>query len=300
MNENSKAHLALFIVALIYGANYSIAKIALPEFIEPFGFILCRVAFGLVVFWAISFFQKTEKISIRKEDRWRFLACAFTGVAFNQLMFFKGLSLTSPINASIIMLTTPILVLVLSGFILGEKWSIKGTVGILAGAAGAFLLIGAGESYGAGSRTGDLFILLNSSSYAFYLILVKPLMKKYPPLFIIRWIFTIGIFFIIPFSLQQFNHVEWATFTMPVWASFVFVILFATVFTYGLNIYALKKVSPSVVGFYIYLQPLLASLIAISMGKDELNVLKCIAALLIFIGVYLIQHIRPTATKNAA
>ena len=184
-----KAHIALFIVQLMYGANYVIAKGLMPNIIGPNGFILVRVAGAVALFWGILAF-KNEKVALK--DLGRLAICAVFGVALNQLMFFNGLMLTSPINASVMMTTTPILVLLFSVIILKEKIIPIQLVGVLIGAVASvvFILLNSGGGYA--SDTGDIFILINATSYSFYLVLVKPLMKKYKPLTVISWVFTFG------------------------------------------------------------------------------------------------------------
>jgi drug/metabolite transporter (DMT)-like permease len=284
-------HLALFGANLIYGVNYTIAKIALPEHIQSFGFIFIRVSVALLLFWA---FHLHFKEKVQRKDIPRLMACGLFGVAINQLFFFMGLSITTEINASLIMITTPILIIIFSHFILKEKITLRKVTGITFGALGAFLLIGFGRNFSFGSSTslGDLFIFINASSYALYLVIVKPLMKKYHPLTVIKWVFLFGYIFIFPFGLNNFLSIQWANFTWEVWASVLFVVIFTTFFAYLLNIFALSKVNASVVSIYIYSQPLIATLVAILAGNDQLTLIKIISAICIFAGVYLVSFQR--------
>lgn len=289
MSRNLRAHLAILIANAIYGANFTIAKFVMPEYIKPFGFILLRVSGALLLFVIVSLFLKTEKIS--KEDYGRFFLCGLFGVAVNQLLFFSGLNITTPINAGIIMIMTPILVMLIGSFALKEKLTGRKILGIVLGIAGASTIILTGKkvSFGTNTALGDMFILINATSYAIYMVLVKPLMKKYNTFTVITRVFFVGFILVIPFGWSDLTQIQWVTFTSNVWWAFAFVIVATTFFAYLLNTVGLKYLSPAIVSFYIYLQPVLAAVIAISLGKDALTPQKVFASLLIFIGVYLVS-----------
>ena len=289
MKEAYKVHIALFIVSLIYGANYNIGKAIMPDYVQAFGIIVLRVTGASILFWILHAAAVKEKVDF-KADFWKLLICAITGVAANQLLFFKGLSLTSPINASVIMTTSPILVLIASAIILKEKITRKKMLGIFLGLVGAFFLIGGTNfSFSGETVTGDFLILLNGSSYGIYLVLVKPLMKKYSPFTIIKWIFTMGWFMVLPFGVPELLEVNWETIPVSIWASLAYVVIATTFIVYWLNAWALKRVSPSIVGFYIYFQPLIATSIAILFGTHALTLEKVLFSLLIFLGVFLVS-----------
>lgn len=286
--SNIKPHLAILGANLIYGVNYSIAKDVMPTFIKPFGFIFCRVLGALILFTLVSSFFK-EKID--KKDFGRLAICGFFGVAANQLMFFYGLNLTNPINAGIIMTANPIMVLLASAFILNTRITYLKIIGLVLGISGALmiLLFKKGFSFGSETWVGDLFIFLNATSYAIYLVLVKPLMHKYSPITVIKWVFTFGFLYVIPFGFNQFTEINWTSFTGDIWLKFAFVIIATTFLAYLFNIYGLKRLNPAIVSTYIYLQPLIAALFAIWVGKDSFTWIKFTAAILIFTGVYLVS-----------
>ncbi len=290
MSQKLKAHIALFFVALIYGANFTIAKVVMDEgYIEPLGFILLRVLSGLILFSLIHWFFVKEKIE--RKDIGKLILCGLLGVAVNQMFFFQGLKLTTPINASLIMTTCPIFVLIVSAIILKEKVTPKKILGILFGACGAIILITYGQKiqFQKNQALGDLMILVNAISFGTYLVLVKSLMKKYHPITVVKWVFTIGIIFVFPFGIKQLTMVEWSSFSTNIWVAVAYVLLFTTFLTYLFNAFALKIVQASTTSIYIYLQPLIASLIAILAGGDELVPVKLISGFLIFIGVYLVS-----------
>jgi drug/metabolite transporter (DMT)-like permease len=288
MSESFKIHGGLLTVGLIYGANYSIAKIVMPEYVDAFGLILVRVFVSIILLWIIQRVWVKEWMHLT--DLKRFFLCAIFGVATNQLAFFKGLSMTSPISASIIMTINPVMVLIFSWLILKERVTALKVLGILLGATGAALMISRnGIDFNENNFVGDLLILINATSYALYLVLVKPLMQKYHPISVITWTFTIGLFLVLPFGWQQAIDVRWARLPTEVYVSLAYIILATSVIAYVINVWALRRVNPSLVGYYIYLQPLFATLIAVVFFDLIFGWHEMIYAVLIFAGVYLVS-----------
>ncbi|MBL7923767.1 MAG: EamA family transporter [Bacteroidia bacterium] len=298
MSRSGKAHLAVLLANLIYGANYSIAKEVMPAFIQPFGFIVIRVSVAAFLFFISARIFFREKIE--KSDWPRLFFCALFGVAINQLLFFKGLSLTSPINSGLMMVTNPIFVLILSALFLRERIGTRRILGIISGISGAVLLILYGNRFSTSVSDpfGDLCILLNSLSYACYLVMVLPLMKKYHPVTIMNIVFSIGTVLVLPFGAGEFMEIAWSTFTLPVWMATLFVVIATTFLAYLLNTLALRELSAGVVSVYIYLQPLLAAAFAMLLGKDVPNALHLLAALLIFAGVWLTTRSTAASLKR--
>ena len=289
MNSRKYAILALFAVQLIYGLNYTIAKTVINEnYIKPFGFVLLRVIGATALFWLVSLFFPKEKVE--KRDYIKFFVAAVFGVVINLLFFFKGLEYTSPIHASAIMTIIPIIILVLSSYILKETITSIKIIGIIVALCGALIL----TVYGKSSRVGDnvplgnLLILINAISYSIYVILIKKLTEKYHPFTFIKWLFLIGLVILIPFGYKDLIEVQWLTFTPYITFSVIFVVAGATFGTYLLNPYALSKLRASTVGIFIYLQPVIATLFALSVGADFIDAIKIGAMILIFTGVYLV------------
>ncbi len=285
-----RAHLALLSVALIYGANYTIAKKVLDlDYLTPNGFILLRVISGFVLFNIVHFLIIKEKVD--RKDIGLLGLCGLFGIAINQLFFFKGLGETSPVHASLIMVMTPIIVLIVSSIHLKEKISSRKISGIILGMLGAVLLILKGNSAidSMSSLKGDVFVLINAFSYALYLVLVKNLMKKYHPFTVMKWIFSFGLIVVIPFGVGDLSEVMWSNFPTDIWIAIAYVLLFTTFLAYLLNAYALSTVNPTTASAYIYMQPLIASTIAILWYNDHLSWFKALCGLLIFSGVYLIS-----------
>ena len=297
MNKTLTAHISLLIANLIYALNFTIAKDVMPNFILPSAFILLRVMGALFLFsfsYFIFFFQKIEF-----KDILRFAICGLFGVAINQLFFFEGLNLTTPINAAIVMTTNPILVMLLSFIIVKEAISFKKILGITLGFIGASTLILSDGAIDLSSNnsTGNLFVFINATSYGLYLVIVKPLLNKYHPLTVLFYVFAFGLLFVLPFGYDDLTNVKWGTIPVNIYLEIIFVVVCTTFIAYLLNSSALKTLTASTVSIYIYLQPILASLFAIFLGADFLDEKKIIASVLIFSGVYLVS-IRPSESMK--
>lgn len=293
MNQKVKVHIALWIVTIIYGATFSIAKLVMPIYVKPFAFILLRV---LVASILIFFFHRTfikEKIK-EKKDFYKLVVCAVFGVAANMMLFFKGLSITTPINASVLMLNTPIFVIIISMFWNKEKITARKAIGVLLACLGAIMLVGGRQFQFNSERVlGDLMVAANAAIYGFYLVYVKQLTHKYHPLTVTLYSFFIGTLLVLPFGFNEFTQISWVSFTPKVWACVAFITVGSTFFTYVLNAYALRHASSSLVGTYIYLQPVCATIIAIVFSTDALSLEKLIFMAIVFVGVYLASFKTP-------
>jgi drug/metabolite transporter (DMT)-like permease len=289
-NGSLKAHMAIVGANVIYGMNFVIAKGLMPEYLMPRAIILLRITGSMLVFWLVSLMLPKEKVERR--DLFKIAVCAFFGVSLNQTLFFEGLNLTTPINASIIITLTPVLVLIFANFFIHDKITLNRLIGILLGAGGAVIVIlmGGSVAFHSGTLLGNILILINSVSYALYLVLIKPLQERYSALTIMKWVFFFGLIFVFPFSIQIFVKSNFTNIPFNAWAALAYVVFITTAFAYFLNNYSLRTVSASVNGIYIYLQPLVAAFIAIFFGKDHLTVYKVAAALMIFAGVYFVTR----------
>lgn len=297
MNSNIyKAHVALLGANLIYGANYIIAKGIMPEKINPNAFVFIRLACCVILFWFIKFLFIKEKVE--QKDFLRIALCGLLGAAANMLFFFHGINLTSPVDASIIMTVTPVIVLIFSFFILKEPITKNKLLGILIGGIGALILILYGNSStGTSSFLGNLFVFINAACYGLYLVIAKPLMKKYNAITIISWMFLFGLMFVTPFILNDFTKTNFEYFTTSTYLVIGYVVLFTTFFAYLFNIYALNFVSPSVTSSYIYLQPVISFIMvgiyAYIFMKDkyaqDINLIKILSCIMVIIGVYIIS-----------
>ncbi len=292
MKSPIKVHIALFIVSLIYGATFTIAKQVMPLFVKPFAFILMRVAVAAVLIFIFHTIFIKQKITDRR-DVFKLCFSALFGVAFNMLLFFKGLSITTPINGSVLMMNTPIFVVVFAALYLKEKITWQKVFGIIVAAVGAIFLMG-GTKFNFSAQTvwGDVMVSANAIIYAFYLVYAK-----YHPLTVTMWSFVFGFIVVLPFGIGEFTEINFASFTPKIWIFIAFVTIGSTFLTYVLNAYALRKASSSLVGSYIYLQPVLATLIAVFSGNDMLTLEKLSYILIIFCGVFLVSYKKPQPIK---
>lgn len=294
MSKRNIALIGATLVSLIYGVTFTIAKDVMPHYIDAYGFILLRVGGSAILFWIVWLIMRMLKIGpyekIALNDFPRIIACAFFGVALNMLTFFKGLSMTSPISAAVIMVCTPLIVLILSAIIIKEKMRKRKILGILLGLFGTSFLILYGKSVENNSNVslGNFLVLVNAVSYGYYLVIVKKLMDKYNAFTFVKWIYLFGFIMVIPFGLSQFQSVDWAVLPTDIIWKIGFVVVFSTFFTYLLNLLSMRELKPTLVAVFIYLQPLFATVFAISLGKDELSWVKISSAILIFTGVYLV------------
>ena len=253
----------------------------MPEYISPSAFILLRVIGGVILFFISYKLFINEKVF--KKDILRLALCGLFGVAINQLFFFEGLSLTTPIN--------PIIVIIISAIILREKISLLKILGIIFGFIGASKLIlsSGGFSFDNDFLIGNSFVFINATSYALYLVLVKDLMKRYHPITVMFYVFTFGLIFVIPFGYESIQLIDLSVFNYEIYMKVLFVLICTTFIAYLLNAFALKALNPSTVSVYIYLQPVLASIIAIFLNSDTLDANKIISACFIFIAVFLVS-----------
>ena len=290
MNSRTLALIALSIAALIYGVTFTIAKEVMDVHIKPFGFILLRVGGAAIVFWFLGLWMKNAK-PIEKGDYKKIAIAAFFGVGLNMLTFFKGLNFTTPINASVIMVTSPILVLIFSSIIIRERIPKYRILGVFIGLVGAVLLIVYGHSSSADASNrvlGNALVFVNAASYALYLVLVKKLIVKYNPIIFVKWLYLFGLIYVLPFGFSEVAEISWQEMPTSIYLKAGFVVLFTTCVTYLFNLYALSKLKPTTVSVFIYLQPVIASIYALFVGSDHLNLVKIIATGLIFTGVFLV------------
>jgi drug/metabolite transporter (DMT)-like permease len=289
MNQRTLALIAVSIATLIYGLTFTIAKDVMPIYLKPYAFILLRVCGGTIVFWTFGLFIKQQKIE--KSDYKKILVASFFGITLNMLSFFKGLSLTTPISASVMMVTSPIMVLLFSSILIRKAIGKQRILGVFIGLIGALLLITFGNSSDESTTNnnwGNFLVFVNAASYGLYLVLAKSLIAKYHPIVFVKWLYLFGLIFVIPFGYHQLMEVVWQEIPLTIYWNIGFVIIFTTCVTYAFNLYGLSILKPTTVSVFIYLQPVIATIYALSVGSDSLNLVKISATLLIFLGVYLV------------
>ena len=282
--------MAAFGATLIYGLNHTVAKNVMPVYIGPYAFILLRVIGASILFWTVSLFIKTEKID--KKDWPRIILCSFLGMVINMLAFFKGLELSTPVNSSVMITLSPIIVFIFSAILLKEKIESMKAFGIASGFVGALILVLYTAKTGVNAPNipmGNLLFIVNSFAYGLYLVLVKPLISKYNIITLLKWLFLLGVIMNFPVTISQFSEVEWTN--LPLKEAIIpmaFVVIGTTSFTYLFNAYALTKLTASSVSSFIYLQPIVGIVFAISTKSDSLTLISVVGMILIFIGIYLV------------
>ncbi|GAA4110839.1 DMT family transporter [Aquimarina addita] len=295
ISNAAKAHIALLSVNIIYGANYLIAKGLMPNKISASALVFLRVGIAGLLFFILKLNSKER---IEKKDIPRLFLCGISGVAINQLCSMNGLSLTSPVDASIIVTAMPIFTVIISYFLLKEPLTLQRILGVSVGGLGAVLLIYLGNSsIGSGSLTGNVLIGMNALAFAFYLVIVKPLMIKYQPITVIVWTFLFGFIFMFPFCISPLLMTNFGELETYNWISLSYVILGPTFLAYLLNMFALKHVKPTVSSSYVYVQPAIAMILVAVIGyylmdsqyKGDITIAKLCCCVLIVIGVYLIS-----------
>ena len=296
MKNTTLGFLAALGATVIYGLNHTIAKNVMPVYISPFGFILLRVLGAAILFWIASIFVKHERIE--RKDWPRLIACSFLGMVINMLAFFKGLELSTPVNSSVIITISPIIVFIFSAILLKEKIKLIRSAGVLFGFIGALILVLYTSKTGLNAPNiplGNILFIVNSFAYGLYLVLVKPLIEKYNVINLLKWLFLLAIFMNFPVTIGEFSIVDWTN--LPIKEAIlpmVFVVVGTTFCTYLFNAYALRTLSPSTVSSFIYLQPIVGIIYAVSTKSDTVSLVSVIGMILIFIGIYLVtkkQHV---------
>ncbi|MBL7738314.1 MAG: EamA family transporter [Chitinophagaceae bacterium] len=290
MKPALKAHIAVLGTNLFFAINYSFVKFISPTPVGPYALNLLRVGGSLILFWTLWLFAK-NKVTLQRKDVGRLILCGLLGVAVNQMLFIKGLTMTTAIHASLLMLCSPILITILAFWILKERVTILKILGLTLGVMGSVWLITGKQAAGQPKDylLGDIFIVLNGISYAFYFILVKPLMERYTSLQVVRWVFTFGFIMMLPIGWVQFGEIQWAGFNPRYAAVLAFVIIAGTFLAYVFNAYGIRILGPGITSAYIYIQLVFAVAIAVLFFNEQLTLQKIIAGIMILGGVYLVS-----------
>lgn len=290
-DNNIKGHVCMLLACVIWGLMAPIGKEAMNCGISGLAMVTFRATGGAVCFWITSFFTRHEEVS--PHDMMLFFFMALLSVVFNQCSFTIGLSLTSPVNASIVTTITPIITLVMAAIFLHEPITSKKVLGIFAGAGGALMLIlGSAHASKAteGNLGGDLLCLLAQVSFACYLTIFRDLIHRYSVITIEKWMFTYASIVIIPFSYREMTALPWSSITITVWAETAFVVVGATFLAYILMMTGQKTLRPTIVSMYNYVQPIVACLVSVAAGLGVFGWGQALAVVLIFSGVWLVTQ----------
>jgi drug/metabolite transporter (DMT)-like permease len=286
----TRAHLSLLAANIIYGLNFSIAKSVMPDSIKPFALVAFRSVCTASLFWITSLFMPKE--NVKSKDLLYLFACSFFGVVINQTLFLVGLDMTSPINSSIILSTNPIFAFVFAAIILKESITFLKGSGLAIGLSGVLLLILQNGTPDVASSTflGDVFTLVNTISWAFYTVIIKRMLEKYHPVTVMKWTFLFGMIVNVPAGYNQFSTMDWSSISFKAWLEIAFVVIFATYLGYLLISYGLRRLSPTIVSTYTYIQPVIAAYLASVLGQDHIDLVMIISAFLIFAGVFVVSR----------
>jgi len=299
LKHHVKAHLALLGTNVFFAINFTAVKYLFNgQFMLPFGLNFARMLGATFLLWILFLFNpKIEKI--QKIHYKRFAICVILGIVVNQLLFIKGLSLTYSIHASLLMLTTPIFITIIAAWLLKESINANKIIGLFLGLSGATTLILARHNTGKGLNVvlGDIFVVINAICYSYYFVLVKPLMKRYNSITVIRTLFTVGTICALPFCWTEFVQIPWHIFSYKEFLILGLIIFGGTFCAYLFNLYGIKHLGPSVSGTYIYSQPLFASVIAMIFLGESIEPYKIIGAVLIFSGVFLANYSKTNKTE---
>jgi len=291
MKNNIKPHLALLGTNIFFAINFTAIKFLFNnKFILPFGLNFTRMMGTTILLWILYFFSKNKE-TINRIHYKRYFTCALLGITINQILFIKGLSLTLTVHASLLMLTTPIFITIIAAWILKERLTQNKIIGLILGVTGSALLIRSRHDSGNANDIllGDFYIIVNAICYSYYFVLVKPLMKRYDSLTVIRTLFTVGCIVALPFCWSEFIQTPWNTYSPEAFGALALVVIGGTFFAYLFNLYGIKHLGASVSGSYIYSQPLFATIIAMIFLGETIDLTKIIAAVCIFLGVYFVN-----------
>jgi len=289
-DRNFRGHAALFVAYIIFGLNTPIAKNILlhEEVCSAFALTFYRIGGATVLFWILSLFTKKESVPFR--DLGLLLGASLFGISINQMTFIVGLSHTSPINAAVISTTAPIITMILAAFFLKEPITWKKAIGVLIGASGALLLILTGSSTGQQRTTitGSLLCLLSTFSFAIYLSAFKNVILKYSSVTLMKWMFLFASVCCLPFCWKDIVKVQYAEIPTNIYLQIIYVVALATFFAYLLIPIGQKFLRPTIVSMYNYIQPIVSSLVAVTVGMDQFGWVKGSATALVFLGVYVV------------
>ena len=299
-----KGHGSMLGANVMWGLMSPMAKfVMVGGAVTPLVVTDLRITGAMVLFWIASFFQKPERVA--PKDLLKLLGASLLAIVFNQGCFIFGVGMTSPVDASIITTSMPLLAMVLAAIYLKEPITGKKVLGIAVGATGALLLIlgshQVSEAKAAGNHYiwGDLLVLLAQFSYALYFVLFKNFVNKYSLITIMKWMFTYAFICALPFSYNDLLHTEWKSLQNTEIGALVFIVVGSTFVSYVLIVIGQKNLRPTVAGMYNYVQPLVASIVALCWGMDTFNFVKIISVALIFGGVYLVTNSRSKAEMEA-
>ena len=279
----------MFLACAFWGLMAPLGKDAMTHGITGLDMVTFRVAGAAILFWITSLFVKREHVP--GKDIIRFIGAGFFGIVTNQCLYIYGLSLTSPVNASIVTTSMPIFAMLLSALILKEPLTTKKVGGVLLGFSGAIILIlssATAASDKVGDIRGDLLCLFAQFSFALYLSLFNPLIRKYSVFTVNKWMFTFATLYILPFTFSHVAAIDYPNVPTSTWLETLFVVFICTYVCYILTMNAQQTLRPTVVSVYNYVQPMVAVVVSVLTGLGIFKPAHALAVVLVFFGVRLV------------
>ena len=280
------AHLSMFLACAFWGLMAPVGKDAMTHGLTGIHMVTFRVAGAAILFWIASFFVKKENPPLR--DILLLGLAGLFGLVLNQCCYTIGLSITSPINSSIVTTSMPIFAMILSAIILKEPITAKKAGGVFMGFSGALMLIltsATADNSKVGDIRGDLLCMFAQLSFAFYLSMFNRLIKRYSVFTVNKWMFTFAALVITPFTYSDVAAIPFASITLRTWLETAFVVVVCTFFCYILTMQAQQVLRPTVVSAYNYVQPLVAVIVSVLTGLGVFKPTHALAVLLVFFGV---------------
>ncbi len=297
--QKYKAHLALLGASIMWGLMAPMGKTALLNGLDGISLATFRMTGGAICFWLASLFAPKEEV--KPSDMLQLFFAALLGIVLNQGCFTFGLSLTSPIDASIVTTTAPIATMVVAAIFLKEPVTSKKVLGIFLGSMGALTLIMSNSSLSVqeGNIFGDVLCLIAQISFSFYLALFKGLISRYNIFTLMKWMFTYAAICFIPFSYSYVSVLDYSAIPSVTWWCVLYVILCGTFLAYVLMMIGQKSLRPTVISMYNYVQPIVGTTVSIILGMGTFGVAKGLAVGLVFLGVYLVTQSKSRAQMIA-
>lgn len=299
-----KGHAALWVANVIWGVNAPVCKSVLrsvenPDGINPFALSVYRMVGAAVLFGLCSLMLPRERVERRDIVR-LFFASVF-GIQLNQMLFLWGLSMTSPIDSSIIATVVPVLTMVLAMLFLREPITWLKAGGVFLGAVGAVWLVLLSRHGGsrASSLEGDMLCIVSAMSYAIYLTAFRDAIVKYSPVTTMKWIFLFAAIASLLIYWEPLTEVDYRSLSGWTWGGIGFVVVCSTFVSYLMVPIAQRYLRPTLVSMYNYVQPIVAVLFTVAVGLDTFGPTKGLAALCVFVGVWLVTRSKSRAQLEA-
>jgi len=282
-------HFALIAVQIFFATWPIVGKLTLRT-LPAVALVGLRVGGAAIVLVLLARYTQNLRPIARSDWPLLIVSCVL-GLVLNQWLFVKGLSLTTAIHSTLLSTSIPVSTLLLGIFLGTDRATWRRWIGIILAAIGVLYLVGPSQAnFSSSTRVGDLLIVANSLCYGAYIAVSKDLVRRYHALTVITWIFVVGSIATVPAGIVSLRQIDLSTVPWLVWIEVIYIILLPTAITYYLNAWALARVPPSTVAVYIYLQPLIAFVVAPIVLGEALGARALISTLLIFAGVFLVTR----------